>query len=111
MLRGGGSARARSLHRGIGECRSRNGNGMTTASIGKQGALAAKARVAFVTRNGGSTLSSAFHRTGHELLECPDWSSVAAADATAPFDLILCDEGMLAQLPVEITAPVLTLSD
>ncbi len=84
---------------------------MTTALIGKQGALAAKARVAFVTRNGGSPLASAFHRTGHELLECPDWSSVATADATAPFDLILCDEGMLALLPAGITAPVLTMND
>src|SRR5436190_12359707 len=111
MTREGPAALDGILHRGVGECRSRNGNGMTTALIGKQGALAAKARVAFVTRNGASTLASTFHRSGHELVECPDWPSVAAASATAPLDLILCDEALLAQLPAEITAPVLALSE
>ena len=84
---------------------------MTTALIGKQGAFAAKARVAFVTRNVGSTLVSAFHRAGHELLECADWSGVSAAGAAAPLDLVLCEEGLVAQLPPDVTAPVLQLSD
>ncbi len=85
---------------------------MSTALIGKHCIeLGCKARVGFVKHPGDVGLAATFARTDHELIECADWQSLAAAAATAPFDLVLLDE-QAATLPRgEIACPVLVVAD
>lgn len=84
---------------------------MTTALIGKYGERAAKARVAYLSRQQGSGLASALARDGHELVECRDWPELGAAAGNTSFDLILCDEEANDQRARDWACPVLVVHD
>ena len=72
---------------------------MTTALIGKQVAVANKARVAWIASAASPTLDTLFRRLSHELRTCESWDEFARVGAEAPFDLVLCDEGHAASRP------------
>ncbi len=84
---------------------------MTTALIGKKGSVAVKARVAMVSRNGSAHLASVITRSGHEIVECPDWSGLAAATLDAPLDLVLYDEDVASDLPCDLPVPALLIAE
>lgn len=98
------------LHRGCVECRSLPGKGMTTALIGKQFALAGKARVAWVSRHANSALAARLGRTPYEVRECSSWDDFAAAATVQPFDVVFCDEEVASALP-SFDSPVFVLGD
>ena len=97
------------LHGRSGECRSRNGKGMTTALHGKNGSVTAKARVALVSRSGSTHLAAVIMRSGHEVWECSDWMGFAKTNA--PVDLVLYDEDLSNELPSDLAVPALMVSE
>ena len=82
---------------------------MTTALHGKNGSVAAKARVALVSRSGSTHLAAVIMRSGHEVWECCDW--IGFAKANAPVDLVLYDEDLSHELPSDLSVPALLVSD
>lgn len=72
---------------------------MTTALIGKQIAVANKARVAFVAGAANPALDSLFGRLAHELRTFGSWDELQRASGEAPFDLVLCDEDQARSCP------------
>ena len=83
---------------------------MTTALIGKQVAVANKARVAWIASAANPTLDTLFRRLSHELRTCESWDEFARVGAEAPFDLVLCDEGHAASRP-ESALPSLVVNE
>lgn len=84
---------------------------MTTALIGNHGARTAKARVALLSRQGGTGLASALSREGHELIECRTWEQLVAATAEHAFDLVLCDDDTAPETQLPVDCPVVTLGE
>jgi DNA-binding NtrC family response regulator len=85
--------------------------GMTTALIGKYGERSTKARVALLSRQSATGLASVFTRGGHEFIECADQAALAAAAATAPFDLILCDDESAVEAGHDFGCPMLFVGE
>lgn len=83
---------------------------MTTALIGKQVAVANKARVAWIASAASPALDTLFRRLSHELRTCESWDEFARIAVEAPFDLVLCDEGHATSRP-ESVSPVLVVSE
>lgn len=83
---------------------------MTTALIGKQVAVANKARVAWIAATASPALDTLFRRLSHELRTCESWDEFARIATEAPFDLVLCDEGHATSRP-ESASPVLVVNE
>jgi DNA-binding NtrC family response regulator len=84
---------------------------MTTALIVREGATAAKARVAVVSRGGASGLTAHILRAGHEIQEFSDWEAVIAANSKSPVDLVFFDDEMAQELPLQIDLPAFHVTD
>lgn len=85
-------------------------NGMITALIGKQAAIASKARVAHVSAGAHAALTALFDRSSHELFECSSWEELVALAAASTIDLVLCDESTAATRP-PLDTPCMVLSE
>jgi DNA-binding NtrC family response regulator len=87
------------------------GTGMTTALIGKEGATAAKARVAVVTRGGVSGLAAHILGSGHEIQEFSDWPACLEAIAVEPLDLVFFDDEAANGLPERLDVPAVHVTE
>jgi hypothetical protein len=84
---------------------------MTSALIGKEGALRAHVRVGLVSKGGMARLAEAVSRVGHDAAEWTDWQTLEAEAEHAPVDLVLCDEPSLAGMPSARRMPVVVVDD
>jgi DNA-binding NtrC family response regulator len=80
---------------------------MTTALIGKVGALHDKAHVAVVARAGLGGFVAGLVQAGHEVREVLDWKDLADAG----LDLVFCDDEAAAEQPADFSVPVVLVSD
>jgi DNA-binding NtrC family response regulator len=70
---------------------------MTSALIGKEGALRAHVRVGLVSKGGMARLAEAVSRVGHDATEWTDWQALVAGAGHAPVDLV-----SIRQMPVVV---------
>ena len=84
---------------------------MTTAQIVKEGATAAKARVAVVTKGGAHGLAAHILRAGHEIREFSDWGAVIATNSETPLDLVFFDDEMAQEMPLQLELPAFHVTD
>jgi DNA-binding NtrC family response regulator len=99
------------VHRYVDKCRSSNGKGMTTAFIGKTGPLTQKARVAVLARTDTTQLTALLTRAGHEAIEHAEWAALRTHAEQGTIDLVFCDEALAAELPTDVGAPVIHVTD
>jgi len=84
---------------------------MTTALIGKQEQIGLRARVALVSRSAAKHLANVLTRSGHEVVDFPDWAAFTAATGTDALDLVLLDDEQAATMPRTLGIPAVQVGD
>lgn len=85
---------------------------MTTASIGNQGSLEMKARVALISKSSTKNdVAASVARSGHEVVEFDDWDSFVDAAVESTMDLILFDHEQAVGLPDDLSVPSVQVGD
>ncbi|MBX3462677.1 MAG: sigma-54-dependent Fis family transcriptional regulator [Planctomycetes bacterium] len=85
---------------------------MTTALIGNEGNVELRARVALIARGGmRDDVAASVARSGHEVVEFPDWNAFLDAAVESTMDLVLFDGAHADGMPAALSVPSVLVGD